>query len=196
MQHVLLDTMARQVEQGCEQRLAAARSEVEGIVTEARERAAKRYTDTIERTKRDVERHAQRVRELAALQAGQQAHSMKQAVADEILNSVAAALARVAEGPEFPGILEVLLSEIMTVAPPQAEVLAPPAHIERCRQWLASNGHAGTPVVPNDALRDGVAVQDTQRSFRITNSLSSRFGKLENEAREVCLRLLFGEGAE
>jgi vacuolar-type H+-ATPase subunit E/Vma4 len=196
MQHVLLDTMARQVEQGCEERLAAARAEADAIVSEARERADKRYAEGIERAQREVDRLARRARELAAVQAKQQSHSMQQAVADEILHSVDAELDRIAEGPEFPGILDALLRELMATAPENAEVLAPPAHVERCRQWLAANGHAGVPVVPHAALHDGVAIQDAQRTFRVTNSLSSRFHKLENEARKICLRLLFGKGAE
>jgi len=130
------------------------------------------------------------------VQAEHQAHSMQQAVADEILHSVDAELDRIAAGPEFPAILEALLRELMTVAPERAEVLAPPAHVERSRQWLASHGHAGVPVVPNAALLDGVAIQDAERTFRVTNSLSSRFHKLENEARKICLRLLFGEGTK
>lgn len=196
MQHVLLDTMARQVEQGCETRLAAARTEAEAIVAEAREKAGKRYAEGIDRAKRDVERLARRARDLAAVQTEQQAHSMQQAVADEILHSVDAELDRIAAGPDFPAILDALLREIMTVAPNDAEVLAPPAHVERCRQWLANNGHARVVVVPYAPLQDGVAIQDAQRTFRITNSLSSRFHKLENEARKICLRLLFGEGTE
>jgi len=188
--------MARQVEQGCEERLATANAEAEAIVAEARDRAAKRYAEAIERAKRDADQLAKRARDLAAVQAEQQAHSMQQAVADEILHTVDAELDRIAESPAFPAILEALLREVMTIAPAQAEVLAPPAHVERCRQWLASNGHAGIPVVPGATLRDGVAVQDAQRTFRVTNSLSSRFLKLENSARKVCLRLLFGEGAE
>jgi vacuolar-type H+-ATPase subunit E/Vma4 len=195
MQHALLDTMTRQVEHACEERLATARTEAEAIVAEARQRAADRYAESIERTTREVNRLAQRARDLAAVQADQQAHSLQQAVADEVLRAVGAELERIAEGPEFPGILDALLREVMAAAPAQAEVLAPPAHVERCREWLATNGLAGVPVIPTGELRDGVAVQDVNRTFRITNSLSSRFKKLENNARKVCLRLLFGEGA-
>lgn len=192
MQHALFDTMARQTEERCQHALAAARETAGGIVSEAREKAAKRRADALERTQRELDRLAQRTRQLAEMQAEQDALSMRQRVSDEVLHSVKAELARIAASPEFPPILEALLAEIMAVAPERAEVIAPVAQAQACRQWLAAHGYGHIPVLESAALKDGVSVQDTQRSSRITNSLSSRFHKLEDRARKVCAQTLFG----
>lgn len=194
MQHALLDTMAGQVEQRCQERLVKARKEAEAIVAAAREKAAKQRSETLDRTNREMERLAERARELAALQVDLEALSMRHAVADEVLQSVHDELARIAEGPGFPAVLESLLAEVMRAAPPQAEIVAPVGRGDVCRDWLNANGHAGLPISESAALKDGVAVQDPARTFRVTNSLSARFQILENQARQVCLGTLFGEG--
>ncbi len=193
MQHALLDTMARQVEQRCVERLAKARETAEVLIADARRKAAEKSAETLQHTKREVEHQAERARHLASLQVELEARSMRQAVADEVLRSVEAELARIAESSVFPPILEALLEEVMTAAPFQAEVVVNAVHAERCRSWLSAHGHGAVPVVESTALRDGVAVQDVKRSYRITNSLSSRFQKLEGEARRICLQTLFGE---
>ena len=192
MQNALLNTMSRQIEGRCQQVLAAAQHTAGAIVSETREKAAKRRADTLDRTQREVDRLAERMRQLAALQAEQDALSMRQKVSDEVLHSVETELARMAASPEFPAILEDLLAEVMKVAPESAEIIAPVAHAQRCRQWLAAHGYGHVNVLESTSLEDGVSVQDAQRSIRITNSLSSRFRKLEDQARKVCLQTLFG----
>lgn len=184
--------MTRQIEDRCQRALAAARQTADGIVAEAREKTAKRRADAVERTQREVAQLAQRTRQLAEMQAEQDALSMRQRVSDEVLHSVEGELERIAASREFPAILEALLAEVMTVAPEKAEVIAPAAHAQACRQWLAAHGYGHIPVLESATLKDGVSVQDAQRSSRITNSLSSRFHKLEDRARKVCLQTLFG----
>lgn len=184
--------MTRQIEDRCQRTLAASRQTADGIVSEAREKTAKRHADAVERTQRELAQLAQRTRQLAEMQAEQDALSMRQRVSDEVLHSVEGELERIAASQEFPAILEALLAEIMTVAPEKAEVIAPAAHAQACRQWLAAHGFGHIPVLESVSLTDGVSVQDAQRSSRITNSLSSRFHKLEDRARKVCLQTLFG----
>ncbi|HNV21969.1 MAG TPA: cytidine deaminase [Candidatus Hydrogenedentes bacterium] len=62
-----------------------------------------------------------------------------------------------------------------------------------CRQWLDAHGKASVPVEPEDRLWDGVAVTDVARSFRLTNTLTSRFEKCRADARKAALQRLFGE---
>ena len=64
-----------------------------------------------------------------------------------------------------------------------------------CSAWLQANGHGSVEVESAAGLIDGIAVQDPQRTYRITNTLSSRFRLVEGEARKRCLGRLVGEEA-
>ena len=82
----------------------------------------------------------------------------------------------------------------MTVVPKDAVVIVPVSFGDRAKAWLQNNGHGGATVQESTALRDGCAMQDAGRSYRVTTTLSSRLSKLQNEARKVCLDTLFGKG--
>jgi vacuolar-type H+-ATPase subunit E/Vma4 len=90
-----------------------------------------------------------------------------------------------------------LLAELMEEAPDSGDlqVLAPPAHADRVSSWLSNNGRAGVGVEGSEAFKDGVAVQDPGRTFRISNTLSGRFALMEQEIRKHCMTTLFGGGA-
>jgi V/A-type H+-transporting ATPase subunit E len=186
--------MSRRVAEECDVLLARARGEAEGIVAEARRKAQQQRKEALARAHGEMKRLADRARELGAIQAEQETLTMEQAVADEVLQSVRSELEGIAARPDFGTILDALLAELAPVAPPDGLVLAPTGFGDRCRAWLRQNGHSGVAVEESGSLRDGVAVQDRGKTFRITNTLSSRFNKLENEARKACIHALFGQG--
>lgn len=192
----LLELMTRQVSQRREEILAEAQAQVEVIAQQARERAARRRTETLEAVEAEVRAASARARERTEAAAHMVVMTTKDAVADEVLRTTRERLRSLAGGPEFPGVLRALLAELMASAPEgEIVVLAPPAHADQCRAWLAEMGREDTAVEPLAALRDGVALQDRDRTFRVTNTLSRRFDKREGALRRHCLRRLFGEGA-
>jgi len=192
MQQALLDTMARQVAQKCEEHLAAARQKADATVAEARAKAESRRARALEQAHAEADRLAKRALELALRAAENETMSMEHAVADEVLMSAGVELDRLAAGERFPGILEGMLAELVQYSPKTGIILAHPAHVEVCRAWLQKKGADGYTVQADPDLVDGVAYQDAQHTYRITNSLGARFAKVQNEARRICLDTLFG----
>jgi len=194
MQQALFDTMARQVADRCQAVLDAARAEAGSLLKEARERADHRRKEAVDAAERDVQRLADRARQLLAVEAEHESLTMEQSIADEILRSVGVELDKAAQSPKFPAIFDALLAELMAGAPNDATVTVPVSFGDRAKAWLQQHGLSGVTVVESAAMRDGCSMQDAAHTYRVTNSLSSRLGKLQNEARKVCLRALFGEG--
>ncbi|NUM53685.1 MAG: hypothetical protein HUU46_08580 [Candidatus Hydrogenedentes bacterium] len=196
MQQALFDTMARQVADRCQAVLDAARAEAGAILKEARERADHRRKEAVDAAERDVRRLAERARQLLAVEAEHESLTMEQSIADEILRSVSFELEKAAQSPKFPAIFDALLDELAADAPKDAIVTVPVSFADRAKARLQQRGLASITVVESAAMRDGCAMQDAAHTYRVTNSLSSRLSKLQNESRKVCLHALFGEGAK
>jgi vacuolar-type H+-ATPase subunit E/Vma4 len=195
MQQALLDTMARQVADRCQAALDVARAEAGSILKEARERADHRRKAAVSAAEKDAQRMAERARQLLAVEAEHESLIMEQSIADEILRSVGFELEKAAQSPKFSAIFDALLAELMADAPKDALVTAPVFFGDRTKAWLQQHGLAGVTVQESAAMRDGCAMQDAARTYRVTNSLTSRLSKLQNEARKACLNALFGGGA-
>ncbi|HRI88115.1 MAG TPA: V-type ATP synthase subunit E [Candidatus Hydrogenedentes bacterium] len=194
MQQALFDTMARQVADRCQAQLDAARAEADRITGEARARAEQRLNESLAAAKHEVSRLGDRARQLLAIEAEHESLTIEQSISDEILKMVGSELEKVATSPKFPEIFDSLLAEVMTIAPKDAIVTVPSAFADRARAWMQQHGHGGVTVQESSALRDGCAMQDVARTYRVTNTLSSRLNKIENDARKVCLETLFGKG--
>jgi len=183
--------MSAQIAAQREQLAEKARSEASRIRDEARERAEQRRKDTLAAVESELASLARRSRERVEAEAHMVTLTTKDTITNEVLGSVAEDLAAIAAGPDFPAILDALLAELMADAPADVIVLAPPAHVDHCKQWLAANGRDGLEVEPLPALADGVAVQDAGRKFRYTNTLAARFKKQEGDLRKLSLNRLF-----
>lgn len=183
--------MSAQIAAQREELAEAARNEAEQIRREARERAELRRKDTLDAVERELASLARRSRERVEAESHMVTLTTKDTITNEVLESVVGELAAIAAGPQFPAILDALLAELMAEAPADVIVLAPPAHVDHCKQWLAANGRDGLAVEPLPALTDGVAVQDAGRKFRYTNTLAARFKKQEGELRKLSLNRLF-----
>ena len=187
----LLEVMTQEVAHERARILACARSEAERVLAATREEAARRRREAVQAAEAELAETAQRARERAEAQAEMIVLTAKDTITDEILATVAEDLERIVSRPEFAGILEALLDELLIDTAGSEVVLAPAAHVEHCGRWLAAHGYEGIEVRGVDTLEDGVAVQDARRSFRITNTLSARLAGLERRLRKLCLdRLL------
>lgn len=196
MQQALFDTMSRQAAERCQAALDAARAEAGVNLKDAREHATHRRKEAVAAVEREVQRLADRARQLLAVEAEHESLTMEQSIADEILRSVGFELDKAAQSPKFPAIFDALLDELLSIAPKDALVTVPVSFADRAKARLQQHGLGGVTVVESAAMRDGCAMQDAARTYRITNSLSSRLSKLQNESRKVCLNALFGQGAK
>lgn len=190
----LFETLRRQAQAECDNRLAAAHQTAEQIAAKARSQADARRANAEKALQTELDHLTEHGRMLADAEAEKASLAMQNDVVEEVLESVGAALERLAHSADFGPVLELLLAEVMDGANSGVVVLAPPAHVDTCRRWLESHGRASAAVEPSPEVTDGVAIQDARKSYRITNSLTSRAAKLKAEARKYCMKILFRGG--
>jgi vacuolar-type H+-ATPase subunit E/Vma4 len=187
----LLDLMSQQIAAQRQEILAAARDEATQIQQGAQQRAEQRRTDTLGAVESELDSLAARSRERVEAEAHMVTLTTKDTITNEVLAAVSSELATRSTSAEFPAILDALLAELMADSPSDVVVLAPEAHVEHCKRWLESHGHADLSVEPLSGLADGVAIQDRDRKFRYTNTLSARFRLQEGALRKHALNRLF-----
>jgi len=194
----LLETMAKQVEAECETHRAAAQSEADRIVQDARAKADAARDASLAHAQAERDRLDSLWQQKADTERIRLELEMKNDAVEAVLAEARDRIHRTIASPEFGGVLDALLDELMADAPDRGDlqVLAPPAHTDRVSSWLAEHGRSGVHVEGSEAFRDGVAVQDPARTFRISNTLTGRFALMEQEIRKHCMTTLFGdEGA-
>jgi len=168
--------------------LSEARAEARAIV-EAGRRDADAWRDrALADARRALELQERQERERIHQDTARRAQQAVQLVEEEVLARVRAELDRVAPAPGFGSVVLRLLEELLEAPDPidpqgPVRVLAPPAHVEACREWLLAHGYNAVEVAAAPGLRDGVALEDPQRTCRVTHSLTRRFEKVEGEVR-------------
>jgi len=187
--------MAEEVAQRRSAVEAESAQQVAQIRQDAETRAVTRRRETLDSLERELGDLRQRARERVEAAAQMVMLTTKDSITAEILEEVRVELARLVERADFPQILEALLAELLQDAPEGDVILAPPQHVAVCRNWLARNGHSRLQVEPSSEFRDGVAIQDARRRFRVTNTLSARFEKRKEALRKFCLHELFGDSS-
>ena len=191
----LFETMSQQVASQCESNLSEAKREAQAIVAEARAQCAEQRETVLSVTHDELAALNERWRQKAEAEAAKAALGVKNAATQEVLRQVDGDIRSTVEGPEFEAVLDALLEELMAVEEggDDFKVLAPEAHVDRVRNWLANNGHDGVPIETSPELWDGVALQDTNRTFRISNALTGRYSRVLEEARKICMTTLFDD---
>jgi len=189
----LFDTMARQVSDRCESTLVEARREAEAILEAARTRSNESWQDAMKATETEIKLLEERWDQKAQAEAAKAELSVQNEAVEAVLEALRAKIRAAVDGAEFPGIIEALLAELMAVAPDDVVVLAPESQVGHVEQLLAKSGHKGLAVEGSAVVWDGVAVQDKQKTFRISNTLSGRYARVEDGARKLCMVTLFGK---
>ncbi len=187
----LLDTMARQVDEVYNGNLSAASESAEGILDETRQDCAALEKETLESTAAEMEALAERWRQKAEAEAARAALVVQNEAVHAVLDRVNEEIRQIVSGGKFPAILDALLSELIAEAPADVIALAPPDYVDRVRDWLSKNGHGSVPVESAPSMWDGIAVQDRDRTFRFSNTLTGRFSRAEQKARRICMTSLF-----
>ena len=187
----ILETMARQVDEVYEGNVRAAQESAEGILEETRQECAALEEETLAVTGAEMEVLAERWRQKADAEAAKAALVVQNDAVRAVLAKVGEEIRAIVDSDDFPEILEALLSELMGAASAGVIAHAPPAHVDRVRDLLANNGHGDVSVESASTMWDGVAIQDPERTFRISNTLTGRFARVEQEARKRCMISLF-----
>lgn len=190
-----LDRMTRLAELRAGQLIEDARSEARRIVEQTDAESAQEREHALAAARDEARERLATTRARALAETARSRMALQQQIADEMLDAVERALRDVASGPGFSAILDRLLDESFEDAPPEAEFGASPAHVERCRRRLAERGRPDAAVHADPELWDGVAVWDRDHTFRVTNTLRSRYAKVRERARKLAIARLFGGGA-
>lgn len=188
----LFETMAQGVTARCDRMIGDARAEAEAIVNEARSKAAAQRDQTLASVNAEKAVLDERWRLKAEAEAIKAALAMQKSAVNAVLERVEEIIEETIAGPNFPAVLDALLAEVMQAAEGDVVVLAPEAHADHVKQWLDTNGYGHLSVEGSRAMRDGVAVQDPSRSFRVSNTLYGRYARVEQETRRICMTGLFG----
>lgn len=191
----LFDTLTQRIERDCEEIRASAEREAHGILEEAEAQASRTRQERLDERRAEGAARLAAARDRADAESSIDQAAMRHAVANEVLDRVQEELGHTASGPDFGPILEALLAELAAAPPERFVVRAPEAHVERCGTWLEQHGFPQGRVETTPGLNDGVVLSDLAGTFRVTNSLATRFERLRTEARRICLARLYGETA-
>ncbi len=189
----LRESMRAEVEKRKESLLAEARAEAACIVEEGRQAAEERREAVLRDVRAELDNLYRRSQARLKAETEKAELAVKDTVTEDVLAKVRERIAALAREDRFGDILEALLKEVIEASPPGVKILAPEAHVDRCREWLEANGHEGFEVEGAPWLRDGVAAEDPKRSFRLSNTLHGRLEKLEPLARKRTMERLFKE---
>jgi vacuolar-type H+-ATPase subunit E/Vma4 len=192
----LADTMAKQVMAECESNLNQAQSQANEILEEAKSQAIAHRDAVMTETDKVIRQLDQRWEQMAHAEASRAELSIKKDAVEAVMDTVHAEIKRLVGSPEFSGILEALLSTLMTAADGEAVVLGPESHVSHIQSWLSGNGHGSLEVKASAELWDGVALEDPKHTYRISNTLTGRYARLDQQARKICMQNLFGAGGE
>jgi len=192
----LFETMTRQVEAECAEHLAKARAEADRILADAHAKSRAAAESALASAKAERDRLDSLWKQKAEAESVRLELAMKNDAVEAVLAEATAGIRRIASGPDFPRVLESLLAELMAAAGggSDVQVLAPAAHVDLVKQWLSGHGHAGVAVVASSEFWDGVAVQNPARTWRVSNTLTGRFARVDQAVRKHCMTVLFGPG--
>ncbi len=193
-QSSLLRAMAREVEAQCRECMAEAGKQAAGIVSQATEKHAGRRAELLEAARQASVRQIAKERGRALADAARREEAFEGTITEEVLVETRMAIDGLAQSEEFTKVLEALLDEALRGLTGPLEVVAPTGKVDNCNRWLRSKGLDDVKVVPDGTMRDGIAVQDPQRSFRLTNTLSSRCAQIKSQIRQICSEKLKSKG--
>ncbi len=193
-QSSLLIAMTREAEARCRECTAEAEEQAAGIVSQATAKHAARRAELLEAARKASARQIAKEHGRALTDASRREDAFEGTFSEEILVETRKAIEELAQSEKFGKVLEALLEEVLLGLPGPLEVVAPPETVGNCTQWLRSKGLDDVRVVPDGTMRDGIAVQDPQRSFRLTNTLSSRCEQIKNQIRQICSEKLKSKG--
>ncbi len=194
----LFNTMTQRVTAECDRNLAEARDEASRIHADAEAESQTQREQAMSAVNAEIMLLDERAHRKAEAEAAKAELEMRNDIVEAVMAEVRSEVQRTVASDAFPSILDALLETLMTAAGEGNGyvILAPESHVDHVKQWLSGNGDVGVPVEASTAVWDGVAMQDPLRTYRISNTLSGRYTRMEQEARRHCMVSLFGAGEE
>ena len=195
MGSALLETMTAQVTEECDGNRATAQQEADAIKAEAESKSAARREATQSATDAEMKRLDERWRQMAHAEASRADLMVKNDAVIAVMKKVESEIHRIVDSGEFPAVLDALLASLATEIQGDVVLIGPEGHVDHIKSWLSSNGHDGIAVEGSADFWDGVAIQDPAQTYRISNTLTGRYGRVEQDARRLCMINLFGDSA-
>ena len=192
----LLDTMTAQVVAECDSNLSDARIEADTILADARSQSQAQRDAVQAATAREMEHLDERWKQMAHAEASRADLVVKSDAVNAVLDSAQAEVRALVNSNRFGNVIDALLESLMKEVVGDVVVVGPATHKDHVKLWLANNGHASVAVESSPEMWDGVAIQDLECTYRISNTLTGRYHRIENSARKHCMVTMFGEGAE
>lgn len=192
MPSALLETMSQQVASQCDGNRELARQEADAIRAQARSECSASRDGALKATHAETQKLAEKWTLKGEAEAAKAELMVQNLAVEEVLEEVRSRIREVVESDKFGGVLEALLAEVMEIAPEGILVLAPEGHVDKVKSWLQANGNGAVNVEASATMWDGVAVQDPKKTFRISNTLTGRFSRVQDKSRSVCMTTLFG----
>lgn len=195
MGSALLETMTERVTEECDENRAAAQHEAEAVGAEADRKSTALREAAQSATDAEMDRLDERWRQMAHAEATRASLVVKNDAVKAVMQKVESEIRRIVESDEFPAVLDALLASLATEIEGDVVLIGPEDHVDYIGTWLSSNGHDGIGVEGSAEFWDGVALQDPARTYRISNTLTGRYGRVEQEARRLCMIEIFGGDA-
>lgn len=199
MGSALLETMAAQVAEQCDAHRAVAQQEAEAIKAEATRQAQAKRDALVATNDVDMARLDERWRLMAHAEVSRADLVVKNDAVQAVLQKVESEIRTIVASDAFPGVLDALLTSLLNEFQgddASAVLIAPEAHVAHVKSWLSDHDHAAMAVEASAEIGDGVALQDPARTYRISNTLTGRYGRIGQEARRMCMVGMFGETSE
>jgi vacuolar-type H+-ATPase subunit E/Vma4 len=190
----LLETMTAQVMEKCESTRSAAQQEADVILADAKAQGQAQRESVEAQLAREMDHLDERWEQMAHAEASRADLTVKNDAVSAVLDVVQTEIRRIVSSSEFGTVLDALLTSLMQAADGDIVVLGPESHLDRVKKWLADNGHGGVKVEASPEMWDGVAIQDPAQTYRVSNTLSGRYHRIEETARKQCMSTMFGEG--
>ena len=199
MGSALLETMTAQVAEQCEANHVVAQQEAKAIQAEAICQAQAKRDALTAANEAEMARLDERWRLMAHAEASRADLVVKNDAVQAVLSKVESEIRAMVNSKAFSGVLDALLTSLLNEFKgddSEAILIAPEAYVAHVHSWLSSNGHAGMAVEASTEVWDGVALQDPARTYRISNTLTGRYGRIGQDARRLCMVNLFSDTAE
>ncbi len=195
MGSALLETMTARVTEECDGNRAAAQREADAIKADAESASAAQRVSMQATTNAEMDRLDERWRQMAHAEASRAELTVKSDAVNAVMQKVDAEIRRIVASDGFPALLDALLTTLSSEIQGDVVLLGPEDQVDHIKSWLSSNGHNGVTVQGSAELWDGVALQDPPRTYRISNTLTGRYARVEQDVRRVCMVNLFGGDA-
>ncbi len=189
-----LEAMTAETRRQCAAIIEAAQNTAAERIDAANAAVAERRREALETLAARHARLEAQTRDQATADASRNTFMVRNILVNECIAAAHERLIKIAESPDFAGIILLLLQESLQFAdePVPVTVRVPARFEDAVKAFLNGNGLHDVQVVSQDAPVDGVVIQADDGSFRVYNTLALRLKQNVKKASALAYRRFFG----